>query len=448
MRLLGPATLLVLAACQEYGLAGGKDDDPPAEVDSDVGLPSDQPDIVVTPASLDFGTFAPGCASEPQVVELANTGTADLVVSAIDLAGADVAAFTTDAAPLRLRPGERRAFTVTFTASAIQPYGDARVEVASNDPDEPLVGVELDGEGADQTIREDLFTQEPVEKVDVLFVLDNSTSMSGEVLTLASGLADFAAAFLALGVDWQWAVITTDMRSANAKGRFRGPIITPATQPSPTSEFLDQADVGSFGSDTERGYDAAVAALTPPLSTNENAGFLRTDAALAVVHASDEEDSSNLSARDYIDFLRGLKPDPNLVSFNGIVGPEQDQGGVNPDTACVQVQTDLDAAPTHHRIIRATGGAWGDLCDFDAYDFVQDLALTASGIRSTFVLSGTPDGGASGIEVTVGGQPVAQGARNGWTYDRATNTVTLNGSSRPGQGEAVVIAYPVAGGCG
>jgi hypothetical protein len=74
-------------------------------------------------------------------------------------------------------------------------------------------------------------------------------------------------------------------------------------------------ELGSYGSNTERGFSLAMAALdedlTGPGGCNE--GFLRDRAGLVVIHTSDEPEQSTFTWETYVPWLLGLKRDPEDV---------------------------------------------------------------------------------------------------------------------------------------
>jgi hypothetical protein len=464
-RALVPLLLVsLLEACQQYTIDGKEDPISEPEEETDLA-PATFPDLVVEPASLDFGPLALDCATE-QLVTLTNVGDAQLVVEDVTLAGVDVAAFSELGEPMAIAPGDSRRVRVTFTASQVAAYA-AQLDVRSNDPDTPTVAVPLAGEGAELATAEDLFEQVAVEKADVLFVIDNSPSMGEEVYDLASKLDVFIDGFVQLGLDFVIGVTTTDFSQDGPgyKGEIVGPLITSADL-DPVGAFVGQTFLGFQGSSTERGFDAAYKALSAPLINQENAGLLRPDATLSVVIVSDEDDASSLQAsnspRAIASFLEGLKvfpgtttPDPNLSSLSAITGPESPSGfGATYDDACGDEWTFgpvLTTAPDYHDAIARTGGVWGDMCDLDPSrmtDFLDALVLVAAGYRDTFRLSFPPYGDpATAITVTVDGAPVDNNARNGWTYDAATQSVVLHGSAIPQPGEEVFVTYPYAPTC-
>ena len=109
-----------------------------------------EPQIRLTPASIDFGPVPLGSTST-RTLTVVNVGTADLVVTGVSLGAA--AGFSVDFdGPVALAAGEALAMDVAF-APAVRdvPLSDL-LAVASNDPDEPTVVVELSGTGTRSTL--------------------------------------------------------------------------------------------------------------------------------------------------------------------------------------------------------------------------------------------------------------------------------------------------------
>jgi len=90
----------------------------------------------------------------------------------------------------------------------------------------------------------DVFQQVRRNTVDVLLVVDNSCSMWEEQDKLASNFQDFIDAFEGIDVDWQLAVVTTDMYSPNFSGRFLGGTDEIELQ-GPTGRTLDRVAFAS-----------------------------------------------------------------------------------------------------------------------------------------------------------------------------------------------------------
>jgi hypothetical protein len=163
----------------------------------------------------------------------------------------------------------------------------------------------------------DAYTQLPVRKVDILWVVDSSGSMAPKQARLAANFQGFINQLATANppIDFHIGVTTTDTDDVNARGKLRpwslgatsenyiscspltGGGITCNTGPNLTTvvtAFGQMSAVGINGSASERGLYAAYLALTEPtnITTPVFDRFIRDDAALYVVIVSDEDDSS------------------------------------------------------------------------------------------------------------------------------------------------------------
>jgi hypothetical protein len=216
-------TLALLAACSDYDLQNGeKDPDDPVVEDSPPpdSPPPEEPDIHVFPEELDFGDVLKNCPGEPLTLTIQNLGSADLEVSDIQLSGDAASKFTLSAAPATLGFGESTTATVEFTPTAYVTY-EVSVDIQSNDPDEGLVAVPTQGTGTEEGYYEETFIQEYDDKIDVLWVVDNSGSMSESVGKVATSFQDFMDVFLTLGLDFHLGVVTTDMDNPAQSGKLQ-----------------------------------------------------------------------------------------------------------------------------------------------------------------------------------------------------------------------------------
>ncbi len=138
----------------------------------------------------------------------------------------------------------------------------------------------------------DVFMQASVPMVDVLWVVDNSSSMEEEQTALAENFYSFHL-WLSKIADFQVGVISTDIYNQDHQGKLLGDIniITPAT-PDADIVFSENVNVGLEGKGDEQGMRAAVLSLSEPLISDDNEGFLRDDAHLFVIFVSDEDDRS------------------------------------------------------------------------------------------------------------------------------------------------------------
>jgi len=147
--------------------------------------------------------------------------------------------------------------------------------------------------------------------MDLLFVIDNSGSMSEEQTNLAANFPRVISVLDALkggGVNYRVGVTTTAIGEQLALLSFlsspseNGALLRTADMEHPWLErgepmlserFTRLATVGTNGSGQEQPLRAAKAALTDRVADGSNAGFLRPNALLAIVVLTDEDDSSS-----------------------------------------------------------------------------------------------------------------------------------------------------------
>lgn len=240
----------------------------------------------------------------------------------------------------------------------------------------------------------DKIVQVTTPKVDVLWVIDNSCSMSEEQAKLTRNFPKFIAFFLDSGLDWHIGVVTTDTVSRSESGKLQGASgyrYLDADSPNPEGLFSQMATLGTSGSYDEMGRRATYQALTDPNLSGYNSGFYRDEASLNVIIISDEEDSSgsNPSRNEFITFMRGLKADPTLVTFSSIVGP---QGG------CATAV----AGTEYLAVTNAIGGVTESICKEDWEPVLTELGLQAAGLKREYFLSELPVEGTIEVEVIDG----------------------------------------------
>ena len=247
---------------------------------------------------------------------------------------------------------------------------------------------------------EQSFVQEYHTDVDVLWVVDNSCSMDEEMQQVATNFASFIDEFVDLGLNYHLAVVTTDMDDPAQSGRFRGPVLTQDT-PDVINAFLAQVDQGSAGSGSERGFDAVQAALSEPLASTDNAGFLREEAALAVIVLSDEDDDSTQGSTSFVNWFESLKPDPEKLTFSSICG---DRGFGCQEFDFFGNTLSASAGPQY---IDATDGFWASICTSDTPASAAK-ALTAAGMTVEFP-DHPPSNSANDRDVDEDGRPGRRG---------------------------------------
>lgn len=247
---------------------------------------------------------------------------------------------------------------------------------------------------------QDVFYQLEASEVDVLLVVDNSCSMQPYQTKLSQNFDSFLTFFLEGNVDYQVGVVTTTIGEVEPYGSCSqtevdripdggflvdGAIITPTTEDA-DALFSEIVNVGVCGSGYEMGLESAHRAVTPPISTDYNFGFLRDDAYLSIIFVSDEQDVSPLPVNDYINDFVGVKGDRLEDGFNAssLVVTDFD--------ACNQQQQNSGAAEgtRYLDVARQTNGVVGNICEDDFENVVTELSLASSRLTDTFYLSDLP----------------------------------------------------------
>ena len=154
------------------------------------------------------------------------------------------------------------------------------------------------------------------QKIDLLFVIDNSGSMGQEQMNLIANFPQFITVLNQSGLDYRVAVTTTAREyhytmsfpvgggvPMNTGAGENGAMIKPAscnmtkrwidkTDPNPSQTFSCVANVGTGGNSDEMPLGAMRDAFEDRMADMTNAGFRRADALLGIVFLTDEEDCS------------------------------------------------------------------------------------------------------------------------------------------------------------
>jgi len=305
----------------------------------------------------------------------------------------------------------------------------------------------------DRNAHTDTFLQEPVADVDILWVIDNSVSMASEQQLVADGFESFISTIEDTNINFQIGVVTTDMDATNPDaGVLLGEPAYLTSDDDYIPLFEERIQVGTEGSDHEKGLAAALEALTEPKASGVNDGFLRPDAVLSIIFVSDEDDCSDDNAlddqdgsacyqseqslipvKDFIDDFRDLKAGTNgRVIASGILGPNASEG--------------CDETWPGHRydaVAQGLGGIVGSICDANYSEIMDQMGLAVSGVLSVFQLEYVPV--VESLEVAVDDELIGEDPVNGWTYDDEYYTIRFDGDYVPPRGTSVSITYEVAG---
>ena len=197
-----PATLSIIS-----------NDEETSHIDVQITGWGDAPVLKVFPEDNDLGQLFIGCDTDDQITFM-NLGNLDLIIE-------DVTQLTSlpqeiyidygslPVFPWNLIPGEFYKVDVNYKPRDIG-SDDSRLTITSNDPMRASYEVQQKGEGVIEQWYIDSWEQEEISVLDILWVIDNSGSMSSHQSNLSTNISYFMNNFIQLGVDYNMAVITTD----------------------------------------------------------------------------------------------------------------------------------------------------------------------------------------------------------------------------------------------
>ncbi len=392
------------------------------------------PAIIIDPPTWDFGAHGVYCEES-----------VDLVVESAGNSPVTVSTWSFEAIPsstamtwttqdlyegLEMMPGDTAVVTIHFTPEDVDNYnGEFVVEVEEEIP--PGVGTQT-GEGVGGDWVTDTFIQEGNNQTDILWVVDNSCSMTEEQTTLADDFVNFYSIVEAQAVDFRIAAVTTDDE------HFLGSTkVIDHSTPAGDQVFADNCQVGTNGDTTERGlrhgWEAMVLAES---NTAPNNGFYRAVAGLRVVFVSDEMDSDQGSWATYVSNYQGLKTNPNHVILSAICGTDGHTAQM-----CWGAGGQAMGGAGYVDAVNATGGILASICDSDWSQALTNMGWQSLSLADTLPLSEEPI--PSTILVDVNGVHLNQG----WYYDSVINAVIMEPDYVPEDGDVVDITYQLPGDC-
>jgi hypothetical protein len=279
--------------------------------------------------------------------------------------------------------------------------------------------------------------------VDILWVIDDSGSMANERRRLVANFDRFVKELTSLSVNFQMGVTSIIFDEG---GRLRGAtrIITTATA-DPRAVFEANTTFPASRSRWEQGLRMAQLALTPPNSdaSGPNAGFLRPNAALAVIAVTNEDDHSFGTTGYYARVFSGLKGkgNENLVTFS-VIGGTLPNGCVPPGEAGLYGST-AGPAFRYAEVATRTGGVIGSICDASFEQTLLRIAQALDTLKRVFPLTLIPIANSVRVTVLVGAQAtsVPNDPILGFQYRPDTNSVVFTGTYVPPPGSTVRIDY-------
>ena len=289
-------------------------------------------------------------------------------------------------------------------------------------------------------------------KVDILFVVDNSKSMLQYQQRLAAKVSDMITTLNSLGMDYHIAVTTTTMstNTANypmARQLVGSPVYLNAQN---INQLSNRIIVGEAGSDLERGLDAMRLVTSASYLTSIGSDFLLSDALFAVIFISDEQDQSsefgNPNSNDFVNYLNGIKP----PFENGSRAWIANYIGILTNKSCDNLGGFVSIGTQFINLVDVSKGIKSSICNADLSEAVSNIKSRIVDQLTTFPFAQTPN--KSTIKVTVGNRTIIEDPVNGWTIQTEVNAqgqsvslLKFHGTSIPAANEPVTIDYKPAG---
>lgn len=312
----------------------------------------------------------------------------------------------------------------------------------------------------------DFFRQSSVPVLDVLWVVDNSASMQEEQAQLAENFGQFFKYLTQSGADYHIGVISTDIYNPEHQGRLLGEsYIISRNTPDAEAAFAANVAVGTEGKGDEQGLRASLLALSEPLLSGRNQGFLRPQAWLFVIYVSDEDDHSFGPIEYFVRSLEQIKGIGNdgMVKAAAVVGDVPQV-----PLACRQAKG-AEPGVRYVELAQQTGGPVLSICDENFSANLDQLGFTAAGLKKTFTLSLAPwpTSIAVWVKTTCANEPlpadvcettyddcggaaadvygrvcvVRQVYPDGWAYEEEANSIRFFGRAVPPFGAVIQVGY-------
>lgn len=265
-------------------------------------------------------------------------------------------------------------------------------------------------------------------KVDILLVIDNSSSMLQHQQALLDSAPDLIFKLKEKDFDFQLGATSTDISSNGDRGRLIGlPSFLVKSTPDINTRLREKLLLGANGSNVEKGLESMRLSLSAPLTQEDNIGFLRPDAFLLIIVLSNENDQSEQLAQSYIDFLDRIKPSTPtrsrnwMMHFIGVTG----EVGEN----CQTFGNYRDIGTKYMQLSQYSGGISSTICALNFKYVLSNVESALLTLLTEIPLSRIPI--VDSIRIAFNGTPVPNDGVDGWTYNSLKNSILFHGNYVP-----------------
>jgi hypothetical protein len=277
-------------------------------------------------------------------------------------------------------------------------------------------------------------------KVDVVFIVDDSESMKYPQQSLMNAIPTMVSKLTSSKLDLRIGVISTSMGgSGYTGGKLIGnPKYLTLGTPNVASVLQQRLNLGTAGRAREAGMESLFSMLQI-----DGGMFLREDAYLAIIEITNEDDNSGLGTVDeYIAEIDSFKKpwaDGRRSWMLNLIATLDTSSicPTNPD------QNYTEKAVNLMDMVTKTGGQMESVCSTDLTGAVSNIRARIVQVLSEFRLTKVPN--VSTIKVYMNGALVPHSNVNGWDYIPSINTVRFYGSYLPAADAKITINFDPAG---
>tara|TARA_B110001454_G_C12723326_1_gene436712 strand:+ start:76969 stop:77931 length:963 start_codon:yes stop_codon:yes gene_type:complete len=276
-------------------------------------------------------------------------------------------------------------------------------------------------------------------KLDILFVIDNGSSMNLVQKQLHDQLPYLFDSLKQLDMDIHIATTSMTMLSSFPEsGKLVGtPKYITMDTPNFVEELKKKIFIGENGSTLEEGLGAIEAVLSESYRKTEGKGFLRDDSFLNIIVLTNEDDKSAKPWNYYANFLDRLRPNHEdgtkswTMNFFGVLSQQ--------DNCSSSEWGFKEPGVKFMEVVNYSGGISGSLCGNDLYRSVSTIKARIIQILTDYKLDRKPR--VDTIRVYVGGVEVPMSDVDGWTYVAESNLIRFNGTAIPGAEQGIRVDF-------
>lgn len=282
-------------------------------------------------------------------------------------------------------------------------------------------------------------------RIDVLFVVDNSSSMGVYQDKLAQQVPVLIDSLLSLKLDLHLGVATTSMGGALPNG---GQLIgSPTFLTDQTSnlktELVNRIKQGQNGSDLERGLDSLMKVISPAYYNGHGAGFFREGALFAIIVLSNEDDKSSdfstvAAFANKLDQFKGFYDDGTRRWSLNFVGVQSLSGSC----ASSDLTDYKEPGVRWMELADLSSGVKASICESNYSVAVSNLRARIAHILTDFRLKTKPD--LATVKVTINGVEIPRSTVNGWDYIESINAIRFYGTAVPPADASISVDFKPA----